>query len=132
MYNVFFYFIGVHMRFLLSVCLLVININSFAHIQDLSNEEKNTIDIFQKISPRVVFIHRLTSVSDPLHQSLTLKESGSGSGIIWDKQGHVVTNFHVIQHAEQFKINIKRRHRASNGIMTGYPIVVRQEFSQPI
>lgn len=106
MYNVFFYFIGVHMRFLLFVCLLVININSFAQIQDLSSEEKNTIDIFQKISPRVVFIHSLTSVSSPLHQSLKLKESGSGSGIIWDKKGHVVTNYHVIQHAEQFKINI--------------------------
>ncbi len=24
---------------------------------------------------------------------------GSGSGFVWDRQGHVVTNFHVIQGA---------------------------------
>lgn len=69
-------------------------------------EEQNTIQIFQKIAPKVVFIHRLTTVADPFHQSLQVKESGSGSGFVWDKQGHIVTNFHVIRGAEKFSVTL--------------------------
>ncbi len=69
-------------------------------------DEQNTIDVFRKISSKVVFIHRLTTVVDPLRQAAALKQSGSGSGLIWDKQGHVVTNFHVIKGADKFQISI--------------------------
>lgn len=69
-------------------------------------EEQNTIGIFQKIAPKVVFIHRLTTVVDPLHQSFEVKESGSGSGFIWDKKGHIVTNFHVIKGADKFSVTM--------------------------
>ena len=69
-------------------------------------DEQNTIDVFRKISSKVVFIHRLTTVVDPLRQAAALKQSGSGSGLIWDKHGHVVTNFHVIKGADKFQISI--------------------------
>ena len=29
---------------------------------------------------------------------------GTGSGFIWDKKGHVVTNFHVIRGASDIKV----------------------------
>jgi hypothetical protein len=29
---------------------------------------------------------------------------GAGSGIVWDKQGHVVTNFHVIKGATSVQV----------------------------
>jgi S1-C subfamily serine protease len=32
---------------------------------------------------------------------------GSSSGFVWDKLGHVVTNFHVIQHAEFARVSFK-------------------------
>jgi serine protease DegS len=34
-------------------------------------------------------------------------ERSLGSGIIWDVQGHVVTNFHVIAEAQQIKVQLK-------------------------
>ncbi len=34
-------------------------------------------------------------------------ERSLGSGIIWDVQGHVVTNFHVIRQATQIKVQLK-------------------------
>jgi len=31
-------------------------------------------------------------------------DQASGSGFVWDKQGHIVTNFHVIQDAKKIKV----------------------------
>lgn len=74
---------------------------------NLLSEEQNTIQIFKSTSPKVAFIHRLTTVVDPFQQALEVKKSGSGSGFLWDNQGHVVTNFHVIRGADQFLVTIQ-------------------------
>lgn len=86
--------------------LLFLMCISFQLMAQTLPDEQNTIDVFRKISSKVVFIHRLTTVVDPLRQAAALKQSGSGSGLIWDKQGHVVTNFHVIKGADKFQISI--------------------------
>jgi S1-C subfamily serine protease len=31
---------------------------------------------------------------------------GSGSGFVWDREGHVVTNFHVIQDGQKFQVTL--------------------------
>jgi len=33
-------------------------------------------------------------------------QQGTGSGFIWDTTGHVVTNFHVIEDGESFKVRL--------------------------
>ncbi|MDQ5884835.1 MAG: hypothetical protein QG556_1175 [Pseudomonadota bacterium] len=91
---------------------------SFAQSPQLLSEEKNTISVFQKVSPRVAFIHRLTTVVDPFHQSFEVKESGSGSGFLWDDQGHVITNFHVIKGADKFSVSIHGQ--TSDATVIGY------------
>lgn len=45
---------------------------------------------------------------------------GTGSGFIWDKDGHIVTNFHVIKNANAAKVTILD----SNGISTTYSATV--------
>ena len=62
---------------------------------DLADDEKSTIDLFQNSSLSVVFI---TTV-EPARRGRfnTENERGTGSGIIWDELGHIVTNFHVIK-----------------------------------
>ncbi len=95
-----------HLNKILVVGLLMKSGMGFSQTLTPLPEEQNTIQIFQKIAPKVVFIHRLTTVADPFHQSLQMKESGSGSGFVWDKQGHVVTNFHVIRGAEKFSVTL--------------------------
>lgn len=73
---------------------------------DLAEDEKNSIEIFENVSESVVFI---TSVE--LRQSLfTLNvyeiPKGTGSGFIWDKEGRVVTNYHVIEDASRIEITL--------------------------
>ncbi len=67
-------------------------------------EEENTIKVFREASPSVVFV---TNVA--LGRSMSMDEyaipQGAGSGFVWDKKGHIVTNFHVVQGGDAFLVN---------------------------
>ena len=64
--------------------------------QKLLPEERNTIDIFKRMSSLVVNVHNLRSVRTSYFERYHMKK-GAGSGFIWNNQGYVVTNFHVIR-----------------------------------
>lgn len=64
---------------------------------DYLSDERNTIDIFQRTSPSVVFISTTDARVNTWSRTVTEAPSGTGSGFIWDNQGHVVTNYHVIK-----------------------------------
>lgn len=89
--------------FLLFSGLFCSNI-AFAAIE-LLPDERNTIDIFQKIAPKVVYVHRLATVFNGSYEKFQVP-AGTGSGIIWDAKGHVVTNFHVVNGADHLAISI--------------------------
>jgi S1-C subfamily serine protease len=59
--------------------------------------EQTNIDVFRRISPSVVHITTLESARDLFSRSVQQVPRGTGTGFIWDSQGHIVTNFHVIQ-----------------------------------
>ena len=76
-----------------------------ASLDALLPNERNTIEVFQKSAPKVIYVHRMTTVVNHSYERLQVP-AGSGSGIIWDEQGHVVTNFHVIQGADKLAVSI--------------------------
>src|SRR6201997_1205001 len=62
---------------------------------DLTEAERTTIKLYQTASPSVVHIFARASQGLSLFQpEETVVQSGSG--IVWDAAGHVVTNNHVI------------------------------------
>ncbi|HSF42923.1 MAG TPA: trypsin-like peptidase domain-containing protein [Thermoanaerobaculia bacterium] len=63
---------------------------------ELADEEKATIALFERASPSVVFITSLATQQDAFSMNAQEIPQGSGSGFVWDKQGHIVTNFHVV------------------------------------
>ncbi|MCX7114739.1 MAG: trypsin-like peptidase domain-containing protein [Gammaproteobacteria bacterium] len=69
-------------------------------------DEKNTIELFQKYAPNVVYVHRLATYVNQLNDKTTAVPAGSGSGLIWDQQGHIITNFHVIHGADKLAVSI--------------------------
>lgn len=73
---------------------------------ELSQDEKNTIDVFQQASGSVVFITTLSDVVTPWSRSVFEVPAGTGSGFFWDTKGHIVTNFHVIQQASGAQIRL--------------------------
>ena len=63
---------------------------------ELQEQEKATIALFEHASPAVVFITSLAVQQNAFSLNETQIPRGSGSGFIWDREGHVVTNFHVL------------------------------------
>ncbi|MCX6130768.1 MAG: trypsin-like peptidase domain-containing protein [Proteobacteria bacterium] len=70
--------------------------------------EKNTIDIFEKVSGRVVNVSNLRYARVGFFSfDVTEVPAGTGSGFIWDSDGTIVTNFHVIQDADRLTVSFK-------------------------
>lgn len=69
---------------------------------DLTETERTTIKLFQTVSPSVVYI--FAQASSPSLSSREAEENvvQTGTGIIWDAAGHVITNYHVTKGSNQF------------------------------
>ncbi len=72
---------------------------------DLAESEKSTIEIFETASPGVVHITSLAVRRDLNFNVLRLPE-GTGTGFVWDDQGHIVTNFHVIRAGNSARVTL--------------------------
>ena len=69
----------------------------------LSDAERANIELFERVSPSVVQVAARSAASNPLAD----EESGgaaSGTGFIWDNDGHVVTNNHVVQNGSEVAV----------------------------
>jgi S1-C subfamily serine protease len=72
-------------------------------------DEQNTIDVFARVAPSTVFVTQKRMVVDYFRRRAVELESGSGSGFVWDQDGHVVTNWHVIQGARTLTVTLRNR-----------------------
>jgi len=66
---------------------------------ELADDEKSTIELFRRVSPSVVYITSKTVRRDMFSFNAMEVPQGTGSGFVWDANGYVVTNFHVIKDA---------------------------------
>lgn len=73
---------------------------------DLAADEQATIDLFRLVSPSVVYIATLTRRRDVFSLNVFEMPQGEGSGFIWDQDGHVITNFHVIEEASGARVTL--------------------------
>ncbi len=73
---------------------------------DLGAEEISTIRLFEETSPSVVFITTIALQRDFYSRNVYKLPAGTGSGFVWDKAGHVVTNFHVINGASEAQVTL--------------------------
>src|SRR5262245_66241107 len=68
----------------------------------LSADERNTMGVFESVSPSVVYISTAQYVRDFFNRrNVTRVPQGTGSGFVWDDQGRVVTNLHVVRDAAE-------------------------------
>jgi len=75
---------------------------------DLAQDERSTIELFRLASPSVVHINtsRLQLARTRFSTDVHELPEGSGSGFLWDREGHVVTNFHVIRGADRAQVTL--------------------------
>ena len=73
---------------------------------DLSSDEQSTIELFKRVSPSVVHVTSVDVRRGRLSLNMFEIPQGTGSGFIWDTDGHVVTNFHVIQNGDRAEVTL--------------------------
>ncbi len=74
--------------------------------EGLTSEEKRDIEVFRRAQASVVFITSIALRRDIFTMDVQQIPQGTGSGFVWDRQGHIVTNFHVIQDANAFAVTL--------------------------
>lgn len=60
---------------------------------DLLEEQNLLVSLYERVYPGVVSL-----------QVLTENGGGQGSGFVFDKEGHIVTNYHVVENASQIEV----------------------------
>ena len=85
---------------------------------ELSHTEKTNIEIFQQSSPSVVYITTLADTLNLWTRDITRIPRGTGSGFIWDDQGHIITNYHVLQGVSAVSIRLSDQ-RTFNASLIG-------------
>jgi len=73
---------------------------------ELADTEKSIIRLYQQASPSVVHVTSLVVQRDFMSRNLTRIPKGTGSGFIWDNQGRIVTNYHVVQGSNSFRVTL--------------------------
>jgi len=73
---------------------------------DLAADERNTIELFQATSPSVVYITSIELRRNLFSLNVHEIPKGTGSGFIWDKEGRIVTNYHVIEDANKVQVTL--------------------------
>jgi S1-C subfamily serine protease len=66
-------------------------------------EERTNIAVYEAVNRSVVNINTKATVSSGLFL-LEVPSDGAGSGIVLDKQGHLLTNFHVVEGAKEIQV----------------------------
>jgi S1-C subfamily serine protease len=72
----------------------------------LGADEQATIDVFGKFSRSVVHVTSLATRRDQITMDVTQIPQGTGSGFVWDLDGHIVTNFHVVQEGDAASVTL--------------------------
>ena len=75
----------------------------------LDREEQANVNVFRRASPSVVHISTQKTIAAQrgnLTLNLGSMPLGTGSGFLWDTQGHVVTNYHVIEDSDRVQVKL--------------------------
>ncbi|XXY50248.1 trypsin-like peptidase domain-containing protein [Sorangium sp. So ce269] len=73
----------------------------------LIEDERNTISVFREVAPATVFVTQKRLVVDRFWGTAVEVPAGSGSGFVWDADGHIVTNFHVVDNAQSLVVRLQ-------------------------
>lgn len=73
---------------------------------DLVERENLLISLYERVNPGVVSI-----------QVLTVMGGGLGSGFVYDKEGHIITNYHVVEDATEIEVDFPSGYKTRGSII---------------
>jgi S1-C subfamily serine protease len=89
-----------------------LEITEAAAPQNYDSEEQNNISVYKRVSPAVVNITSTAVAFDFFYGAVP--QEGQGSGFVIDKEGHILTNYHVVANARQVEVTMsnKKKYKA--------------------
>lgn len=84
-----------------------VEITEAAPNESLDTEEQNNISVYKKNIPSVVNVTSRAMTFDFFYG--LVPQEGQGSGFVIDKEGHILTNYHVIAEARQVEVTLHNR-----------------------
>src|SRR5260370_9506797 len=95
-------------------------------------EEQQNIAVYKKALPSVVNILSTAVAFDFFYGPVP--QQGQGSGFILDKQGHILTNNHVIDNAQRVEVTLSDKHKYKAtvvGVDKGHDLALLQINNAP-
>jgi len=77
--------------------------------RELTSQETSTIRLFEDASPSVCYITTSSLRQDFWTRNVMEIPQGTGSGFVWDRNGHIVTNYHVLEGADRAQVTLSDR-----------------------
>ena len=72
----------------------------------IQSAESQVIQLFEKSTASVVYINTFVEQINIFSMNVMEVPAGTGSGFIWHKEGHIVTNYHVIRNSANAKVTL--------------------------
>lgn len=85
----------------------------------VATDEQNNIEIYRSLSPGVVNIHSTSYSRD--YFGFVEPQEGSGSGSIIDRDGNILTNYHVIEGAQKLAVSLGGKKTYAARLVGGDP-----------
>jgi S1-C subfamily serine protease len=87
---------------------------------ELTSGEQGTIALFKAVSPSVVHVTNLAALRDRFTFNVQAVPRSAGTGFIWDDNGFIVTNYHVVQGASAARVILADRSTYDSDQIWGY------------
>jgi len=73
----------------------------------LDAEEREAVDLFKNTKDSVVNVDTVVFRRNLQTRSTDVVQAGTGSGFIWDDEGRIVTNYHVVREAIKSRLTLR-------------------------
>ena len=84
-----------------------LEINEAKASQSYEADEQNNIAVYKKVLPSVVNITSVAVAYDFFYGAVP--SEGQGSGFIIDKEGHILTNYHVVENSRDLAVTLSNQ-----------------------
>lgn len=82
-------------------------INKINKVTAFTNDELNQINLYEKTAGSVCYINTEYKLPNNNFEKIP---KGIGTGFVWDTKGHIITNFHVINNANNASVILKNKY----------------------
>src|SRR6202030_3462900 len=87
----------------------------------LLSDEQTNIKLYQENAPSVVHVTNLAQSRSGFSMDVQQVPKGTGSGFVWDKAGHIITNYHVVRGADAVQVTLADHSTYNSDQVWAYP-----------